>query len=113
MKEPIIIDKVGSQIDVLPTILNLFGIDYDSRLIVGKDILSDYEGLAIFSNRSWTTDYGSYDSSTKTFTLKEGRELKGETVDEYVKRINNRVANSFSISKLIIDNDYYKYILGS
>ncbi len=113
MKEPIIIDKVGSQIDVLPTILNLFGIDYDSRLIVGKDILSDYEGLAIFSNRSWTTDYGSYDSSTKTFTLKEGRELKGETVDDYVKRINNRVANSFSISKLIIDNDYYKYILGS
>lgn len=113
IEEPIVIDKVGSQIDVLPTILNLFGIDYDSRLIVGKDILSDYEGLAIFSNRSWTSDYGSYDSSTKTFTLKEGKELKDETIEEYVKRINNRVANSFSISKLIIDNNYYEYILGS
>ena len=113
IEEPIVIDKVGSQIDVLPTILNLFGIDYDSRLIVGKDILSDYEGLAIFSNRSWTSDYGSYDSSTKTFTLKEGKELKDETIEEYVTRINNRVANSFSISKLIIDNNYYEYILGS
>ena len=113
IEEPIVIDKVGSQIDVLPTILDLFGIDYDSRLIVGKDILSDYEGLAIFSNRSWTSDYGSYDSSTKTFTLKEGKELKDETIEEYVTRINNRVANSFSISKLIIDNNYYEYILGS
>lgn len=113
IEEPIVIDKVGSQIDVLPTILNLFGIDYDSRLIVGKDILSDYEGLAIFSNRSWTSDYGSYDSSTKTFTLKEGKELKDETIEEYITRINNRVANSFSISKLIIDNNYYEYILGS
>ena len=109
MKEPITIDKVGSQIDVLPTILNLFGVDYDSRLLVGKDILSDYEGLAIFSNRSWVTDYGSYNSSTRKFTLKDGKEL--EDIDSYVSRINNRVANSFSISKMIIANDYYKYVL--
>lgn len=113
MEEPIKVDKVGSQIDVLPTILNLFGVEYDSRMIIGKDILSDYEGLAIFSNRSWVSDYGSYNSSTRSFTLKEGKELDGETEEEYVRRINNRVANSFSISKLLIDNDYYKYILGS
>ena len=54
------VDKVGSQIDVLPTLLNLFGIEYDSRLIIGKDILSDAPGLAIFSNRSWVSDYGTY-----------------------------------------------------
>ena len=33
------VDKVGSQIDVLPTILNLFGVSYDSRLLIGNDIL--------------------------------------------------------------------------
>ena len=38
-----------------------------------------------------------------------GKQL--ENINEYVKRINNRVANSFNISKMIIDNDYYKYIL--
>lgn len=113
MKEKIVVDKVGSQIDVLPTLLNLFDIEYDSRLIIGKDILSDYEGLAIFSNRSWVTDYGSYNSSTRRFTPKEGKELVGETEEEYIRRINNRVANSFTISKLIIDNNYYTYILGS
>lgn len=113
MEEKVEIDKVGSQIDVLPTILNLFGIEYDSRLIIGKDILSSYEGLAIFSNRSWVSDYGTYNSSTRTFTPKEGKELVGETEEDYVRRINNRVANSFTISKLIIDNNYYTYILGS
>ena len=110
MKEPIVIDKVGSQIDVLPTLLNLFGIEYDSRTIVGKDILSDYEGLAIFSNNSWVSDYGTYQASKRKFYPKDGKELEGETQEEYVKRINNRVQNSFSISKMIIDNDYYKYL---
>lgn len=111
MDAPIKVEKVGSQIDVLPTLLNLFGIEYDSRLIMGKDILSDTEGIAIFSNRSWVTDYGSYQSSRRKFTLKEGKTLENEK--EYIARINNKVANYFSISKLIIDNDYYTYILES
>lgn len=109
MKEPIKIEKVGSQIDVLPTILNLFGIDYDSRLIIGKDILSDYEGIAIFSNRSWVTDYGWYYANEKKFILKEGKTLDDE--QSYINKMNNRVSNAYSISKMIIDTDYYNYIL--
>lgn len=108
MKKPITVSKVGSQIDVLPTILNLFGVEYDSRLIVGQDILSDTDGIAIFSNRSWVTDYGSYDSQTKKFTLKEGKTLENQ--NEYINTINNKVANAFSISKMIIKNDYYTYV---
>jgi len=111
IKEPIIVDKLGSQIDVLPTLLNLFGIEYDSRLIVGKDILSNSECLAIFSNYSWVSDYGTYYANKKKFIPKEGTTLENQ--DEYVKAINNRVSNYYSISKLIMDNDYYNYILGS
>ncbi len=111
MEEPIQVDKVGSQIDVLPTLLNLFGVDYDSRLILGKDILSDSEGIAIFSNRSWTTDYGSYNSITKKYIVK--KELEGLTQQEYIKKMNNKVANYFSVSKMIIDTNYYTYVLGS
>ena len=109
IEEPTIVNKVGSQIDVLPTLLNLFGIEYDSRLIVGKDILSDADGLAIFSNRSWATDYGTYFSASKTFVPKEGVTLENEA--EYIKKINNIVSNSFSLSKMLLANDYYKYIL--
>ena len=105
--ETVEVDKVGSQIDVLPTLLNLFGIEYDSRLIVGKDILSDAPGLAIFSNRSWVSDYGTYNRGK--FTLKEGVTLDNE--DEYVRSMNNLVSNRFTLSANIIKYNMYEYLL--
>lgn len=99
------IKKVASQIDVLPTILNLFGIEYDSRIIIGKDILSDAPGLAMFSNRSWVSDYGRYTGGT--FTQVEGEEIG----DEYVSRMNKIVANKFSMSTLLMKKDYYKKVI--
>jgi phosphoglycerol transferase MdoB-like AlkP superfamily enzyme len=107
--EPIEITKVGSQIDVLPTLLNLFDIEYDSRLIVGHDILSDEPGLAIFSNRSWVSDEGTYFYNSRSFVPKEGRTL--EDTNAYISRINNQINNYFSISKMIVNNNYYNYIL--
>ena len=105
--ETIEVDKVGSQIDVLPTLLNLFGVEYDSRLIVGKDILSDAPGIAIFSNRSWVSDYGTYKNGK--FTLKEGMKL--ENINEYVSSINNLVSNRFTLSANIIKYNMYDYLL--
>ena len=109
MKKTIKVKKVGSQIDVLPTLLNLFGVEYDSRLMIGKDILSDSEGIAIFSDHSWVTDYGTYNYRTGTFTLKEGKELENQ--EEYINNMNAYVNNAFSVSKMIIDTNYYTYIL--
>ncbi|MFR6560794.1 MAG: hypothetical protein ACLUR5_01280 [Eubacterium ventriosum] len=42
------------QMDILPTVLNLFGIDYNSNNYIGHDILSnDFKGYAFFSDYSW------------------------------------------------------------
>lgn len=109
MKEPIVIDKVGSQTDVLPTLLNLFGIKYDSRLMIGKDILSNSEGLAIFSDYSWVSDYGTYYAPTQKFVLASGKTLDNQ--EEYINNINQKVTNAFSVSKMIVDTNYYTYIL--
>jgi len=107
MKETIEIDKVGSQIDVLPTLLNLFDIEYDSRLIIGQDILSDNEGIAIFSDRSWVSDYGTYFETKEQFILREN-----VTVEEgYVDRINKEVSDKFSMSNLFIKYNIYDKIL--
>ena len=95
MDEPVKVDKVGSQIDVLPTLLNLFGIEYDSRLMMGQDILSDNPGVAIFSNRSWVSDYGTYFSSGKEFVPKENVEIP----EDYVGEMNREVANKFTMSQ--------------
>lgn len=108
MQDNIKINKVGSQIDVLPTVLNLFGINYDSRFIVGKDILSDYPGLAVFSDRSWVSDKGTYFSKTKKFVPREGVTVD----DDYVSNMNIEVANRFTISGQIINNNIYTKIMG-
>ena len=108
MASPIKVDKVGSQIDVLPTVLNLFGIKYDSRLIVGKDILSDTPGLAVFSNRSWVSDKGTYFASQKKFVPRDGVEVDAD----YVNNMNIEVANRFTVSGQIISYDIYNKILG-
>ncbi len=100
------VEKVGSQIDVLPTIYNVFGLEYDSRLIIGKDILSTTPGLAIFGNNSWVSDYGTYYSSTSKFVPKENTKIP----KDYVSNMNNIVNNKINMSRLIMTENYYKYI---
>lgn len=106
MKEPIEINKYGESLDILPTVLNLFGIDFDSRLLMGRDLLSNSDGLVIFNDRSWITDKGKYNASTKVFTP-----FNNEQIDEdYIESINTKVYNKFVISKNILETNYYKYV---
>lgn len=106
IKEPIEINKYGESLDILPTVLNLFGIDFDSRLLMGRDLLSNSDGLVIFNDRSWITDKGKYNASTKVFTP-----FNNEQVDEdYIESINTKVYNKFVISKNILETNYYKYV---
>ena len=107
MDEQVEVNKVGSQIDVLPTLLNLFGIEYDSRLMMGKDILSDAPGVAIFSNRSWVSDYGTYFSSKKEFVPKENVEIP----ENYVSEMNRSVANKFTMSQSFLKYNIYEKLV--
>ena len=107
MKEPIVVDKVSYQMDALPTILNLFGIEYDSRLLMGTDIMSDSDPLVIYNDRSWITDKGRYNANNKKFTKTTDEEVS----KEYIEKINSIVANKYSMSSLVLDKDYYKYVI--
>lgn len=102
------INKVGSQIDVIPTLYNAFGLTYDSRLFIGKDILSSEPGLAIMNNRSWVSDKGSYFANTKEFVPNDGAEVD----EEYVNTMNSIVSSKITMSKNIIEYNYYKKVLG-
>ena len=99
-------DKYCMNIDVLPTILNMLGIKYDSRLIIGKDIMAvNNEGVVILPDRSWVTNTGSYDSSTGNFTKFV------EKVDEkYVSKLCQEVNEKYTISVNMQYNDYYRYV---
>jgi len=107
MKESVKVEKYASNIDVLPTILNLFGIEYDSRLLIGKDILSNSDGIVMFNNFNWINEYGKYNYAKNEFVPNEGVILGKEKID----KINNDIQNKFLMSKFVVLEDYYKYVL--
>lgn len=96
-----VVDKVISGIDILPTIYNLFGIDYDSRLLMGSDIFSNTEHIVILSDRSFITSKGKYNSITGEFS-------NPNVSKEYIDNINKIINEKFKMSSLILEKDYYK-----
>ena len=116
MEEPVMISKPCSSIDIIPTLSNLFGLEYDSRLIMGTDILSDSENIAIVNFNgaggywNWATEQGKYYSNTKKFVPSEECTLSEEEIVKYIDRINKIVSNKESASLKILNNDYYKYV---
>ena len=106
MEEPVQVDKYCSSLDVMPTLSNLFGLEYDSRLIMGSDILSDAPPLVIFANYSFINDQGYYNSTTDLFTRWDGQEPDPEKVTAMVTEVQNRVAYSATI----LDYDYYRIL---
>lgn len=90
-------------LDILPTLLNLFGLDYDSRLLVGQDALSTSERIALWPGFSWKTSEGYYDGLIGEFIPNEG-----VTVDEnYVARIKATVKNRISYSRKVMEMNYF------
>lgn len=101
--EPVTIDKPASSLDILPTLLNLFGLEYDSRLLMGRDLFSDSPPLVIFLNRSFITEKGKYHGRTGNFTANEGVSVDAE----YVEKMKAMVADKFYYSRKILETDYY------
>ena len=111
--EPIVISDPTYSLDIVPTLSNLFGLDYDSRLLVGRDVLSDSEAIVLWGDYDWKTRYGYYDASASTFyPTPAGEELSADqdALSEYIKRIKALVKNKISFSKSVNKYDYYNVV---
>lgn len=105
--DPIIVDKPTSPVDILPTLLNLFGCEWDSRLYIGRDVLSDAEGLYFDSGYNWKTEVGTYRGGV--FYPNPGYEEVGEA---YIQRHNAIVSNKIIFNRSVIYNAYFPYVYG-
>ena len=97
------IDEPVCSLDILPTLSNLFGLEFDSRLMMGRDVFSDTMPLVVFNNRSWITDQARYDATTDT--------LYGDVSSEYVAVVNEIVNAKFLYSADILFHDYYRLVM--
>ncbi|MBQ2749501.1 MAG: sulfatase-like hydrolase/transferase, partial [Clostridia bacterium] len=103
----ITVDNYCSTQDILPTVLNLLGIDYESRLFAGVDVMSDSEHVAILRNRSFVSDLLKFDSNSGDVTYL----VEEEKVPEwYLEQKNQEIADKMEAGKLILDTDYYRYL---
>lgn len=100
---PETITEPCSHLDLLPTLSNLFGLEFDSRLYMGRDIFSEADPLVIFSDRSWITEDAMYNARTGNVISKTGDPIN----EEYIQRISNEVSNRFTVSTRILDYDYW------
>ena len=104
--DTVTVEKTASALDILPTLLNLFGFNYDSRLYVGRDILSDSPPLVIFSDRSFISDRVSYNKKGKEIIWKEGCEED----EEYYEAVKKQVKGLYGYAAGILNNDFYRYV---
>lgn len=103
MEKSVRVEKVCSSIDILPTMLNLMGAEFDSRLIVGRDILSDSPGLVLFPDRSYITDTYEYNASWDQI-------VRGNVSDETFEAMQLYVADKFTAADNITETGYYNYV---
>lgn len=94
-------------LNILPTIANLFNLDYDPRLYLGVDVFSeDYESLAVFADGSWKNENAFYDASKMKIKYYSSFEYTKEEIME----INNRIDDHVSLSNKIITSNYFEYL---
>jgi len=108
--EPIIVDTPTSSLDIVPTLSNLFGTEFDSRLFPGRDVFSNAEALMFNLNYDWKTDKGSYNASTGKFMPDEGVVIPEEYYDDYIKRIKSVVRNKVNYCRGVLETDYFRVL---
>ena len=105
LEEPIIVDDYCCTMDILPTLLNLFGFSYDSRLLTGRDVLADTTHMALLKDGSFLTDTMIYDApSGEIIWTGEEDQALAESLQQYA-------ANQFAVSAAILGTNYYEFAL--
>ena len=119
MEQPVTVNTPCSSIDIIPTLSNLFGLTYDSRLLSGRDVFAENYNASQAStcmplvilptNRgnSWITAAGTYDAKTHTFTPNPGITV----ADDYVDTVTSLVDAKYSYARQLIQYDYAGVVL--
>ncbi|MGM9566862.1 MAG: LTA synthase family protein [Clostridia bacterium] len=106
-EDPVIVEKPCYSVDILPTLSNLMGVPYDSRLLMGHDIFSTASPLVVFANHSWLTDKGRYNAVSGEFIPNDGVSVE----ESYAQSMMEKVNAMFTYSAKILETDYYGKVL--
>ena len=103
--EPIVVDTPTFGLDILPTLMNLFGVEFDSRLLPGRDVFSDAEPLVFDGSYHWKTQYGYFSGGDFVQT-----DTSVDLPEDYVDSITTIVHNKITYCAGVLENDYFRYL---
>lgn len=110
LKGTITMDEYTSYINLVPTIANLFDLDYDPRYYMGEDLFSsDYQSIVVFYDYSWKNEYAYYNSSTGKITYFTDFTY----TDEEIKEINSQIYAKMNMSSTAIKSNYFAYLFSA
>ncbi len=98
MKNSVNIEKPVSGFDVMPTVLNLFGIEYDSRLLAGRDALSNSKGVVFFSDYSFISENSAYFAESKQYDFGDG--TTADDIQKLSTEVQARIKSSRKVRQL-------------
>lgn len=101
---PMEIKKTTSQLNILPTLLNLFNLYLNPNYYIGEDILdSNYQGYVFFNDFSW------YDG--KRYVNASGEVVKGlQATPEYISNMATKINNLIQKNDEVLKTNYFKVL---
>ncbi len=104
----VVVEAPTGPLDVTPTLMNLLGLEFDSRLYFGRDVLTQGEILVCLGGGSWATAQVCYDGSTRRATSLTGGAVEPEFLQMYRTIAQRRVEIAGQIAAL----DYWRELFG-
>ncbi len=106
--EPEVVEEYTTLIDLLPTLLNLFNLDYDPRLYLGSDVFSKaHASRAVFADGSWTNERGYYHAPNSSMKYVDGA---SKYTNEELIYINQEISTRQKMSASAIKSNYFNYL---
>ena len=97
--------------NIVPTIANLFDLDYDPRLYAGEDLMSDtYSRRVYFANGSWIDEKAYYNATTGKIKYSNEEDIYNT---EEIQNINREIDAKIKMSNLAIKTNYFKHLYDS
>lgn len=112
-----------SALDVTPTLLNLFGIDYDSRFLSGADVFAQNSETGTVSAvtplvslygsaySDWVTDAGYYSAEGNIFRQTADCFESSADVSAYVHEAAQMVYDRYIYARKTMEYDYFRLVL--
>ena len=110
--ETIKVDAPVCNVDILPTVLNLWGMEYDSRLLPGTDIFSENTHIAMLYNKSFVTEYVKYNSQNgKAEWLPAADKLSEEEKQKHLDYCIAVTKARYTASLDVMNEDFFRFVM--